>query len=51
MTQIQEFEKSEVVRMICDKEYHISHKLYTHFSCDKSEYYFIKEEHIYFRNY
>ncbi len=37
--------------MICDKEYRISHKLYAHFLCDKSEYYFIKEEHTHFRNY
>jgi len=37
--------------MICDKEYHISYKLYTHFSCDKLEYYFAKEEYTYFRNF
>ncbi len=37
--------------MICDKEYRISYELYTHFPCDKLEYYFMKEEHTYFKNY
>ncbi len=37
--------------MIYDKEYRISHELYTHFPCDKSECYFIKEEYTHFRNY
>ena len=37
--------------MICDKEYRISYKLYAHFSCDKLECYFIKEEYTHFKNY
>ncbi len=37
--------------MICDKEYRISHELYAHFSCDKSEDHFAKEEYTYFRNF
>jgi len=37
--------------MICDKEYYISYKLYAHFPCSKLEYYFIKEEYTYFKNY
>ena len=37
--------------MICDKKYRISYKLYIYFSCDKSEYYFIKKKHTHFKNY
>ena len=37
--------------MICDKEYHTFYKLYAHFSCNKLEYYFTKEEYTYFRNF
>ncbi len=37
--------------MIYNKEYYISYKLYAHFLCDKSEYYFIKEEYTYFKNF
>jgi len=37
--------------VIYDKEYRISYKLYAHFSCDKLEYYFAKEEDTYFRNF
>ncbi len=39
------------MRVIYNKEYYISYKLYTHFSCNKLEYYFIKEEYTYFRNF
>ncbi len=37
--------------MIYNKEYHTSYKLYAHFSCDKSEYYFAKKEYTHFRNF
>ncbi len=40
-----------MIKVICDKEYHTSYKSYAHFSCDKSEYYFMKEEYTYFRNF
>ncbi len=37
--------------MICDKEYHISYKLYAYFLYNKLKYYFAKEEYIYFQNF
>ena len=37
--------------MICDKEYHISYKLYAYFLYNKLEYYFIKKEYTYFKNF
>ncbi len=40
-----------MIRVICDKEYRISYKLYTHFLCDKLEYYFAKKEYTHFRNF
>jgi len=40
-----------VIRVIYNKEYYISYKLYTHFLYNKLEYYFAKEEYTYFRNF
>ncbi len=40
-----------MIRVIYNKEYYIPHKLYTHFLCDKLEYYFAEEEYTYFRNF
>ncbi len=51
MTQIRELKELEIVRVVCDREYRISHELYTHFPCDNLDYYFTKKEHTHFRNY
>ncbi len=40
-----------MIKIIYDKEYHTFYELYTYFSCDKSEYYFMKEEYTYFKNF
>ncbi len=40
-----------MIRVIYNKEYHISYKLYAHFSYNKLKYYFAKKEYTYFRNF
>jgi len=37
--------------VVYNKEYYISYKLYTHFLYNKSEYYFIKKKHTYFKKF